>query len=101
MSPSARVGVAALLVLLGVTAFGLLGGQIQACLGPLGVTAVQCFKATGVVPDVGIGLPVLALTIAVATIVVAPVPAGRRGRSSSVGFSAERSAEPHSWFSGH
>jgi hypothetical protein len=49
------------------------------CLGPLGVTAVQCAQATGVVPDVGMGLPVLALTIAIATFVVAPVPVSGRG----------------------
>ena len=55
-----------------------LGGQVRMCLGPLGVTAVQCARATGVVPDVGIRLPVLALSVAAATFVVAPVPVGRR-----------------------
>jgi hypothetical protein len=55
------------------------GGQVGQCLGPLGVTAVQCAKATGVIPGtVDIGLPILGLTIAAAALVLAPVPVGRR-----------------------
>lgn len=79
MSLAARVLAACLLVLVGVTTALFFGGQVGMCLGPLGVTAVQCAQATGVVPDVGMGLPVLALTIAIATFVVAPVPVSRRG----------------------
>lgn len=78
MSFAARGLVAGTLVLLGAAAALFFAGQVGECLGPLGVTAVQCAQATGVVPDVGIGLPVLALTIAVATFAVAPVPVGRR-----------------------
>jgi hypothetical protein len=74
----ARVLIAGLLVLLGGLAPLFFGGQIPMCLGPLGVTGVQCARATGILPNVGVGLPVLALTILVATFVVAPVPAGRR-----------------------
>jgi hypothetical protein len=80
MSRSARVLVAAVLLLLGALAVPFLGGRIQACLGPLGVTAVQCAQATGVVSDVGIGLPFLALMISLAIFVIAPVPARRRLR---------------------
>jgi hypothetical protein len=78
MSLLARALGAGLLVLVGATAAMYSLGTGWMCLGPLGVTAVQCAKATGVVLDVGIGLPVLALTTAVATFVVAPVTAGRR-----------------------
>ena len=77
MSLDARLIVACNLVLLGAIALLFLGGQFGMCLGPLGVTPVQCAQATGVVPDVGIGPPVFALTIAVATFVVAPPPVGR------------------------
>jgi hypothetical protein len=77
MSLDARLIVAVNLVLLGAIALLFLGGQLGMCLGPLGVTPVQCAQATGVVPDVGIGLPVFALTIAVATFVVVPPPVGR------------------------
>ena len=80
MSRSARVLVAAVLVLLGATAALFFGGRIGGCLGPLGVTAVQCARASGIVPDVGLGLPFLALMISLATFIIAPVPAGRRLR---------------------
>jgi hypothetical protein len=80
MSRSARVLVAAVLVLLGAMAVPFLGSRIGGCLGPLGVTAVQCARASGIVPDVGLGLPFLALMISLATFVIAPVPAGRRLR---------------------
>lgn len=78
MSRSARVLVAAVLVLLGATAALFFGGRIGECLGPLGVTAVQCAQNSGIVPDVGLGLPFLALMISLATFVVVPVPTGRR-----------------------
>ena len=77
MSLLARALGAGLLVLVGATAALYSLGTGSPCLGPLGVTAVQCAKAAGVL-DVGIGLPVFALTIAVATFIVAPVTAGRR-----------------------
>jgi hypothetical protein len=77
---STRFLVACVLVLLGATVAVLTGGQVHICLGPLGVTAVQCAKSWGIVDGVGHGLPFLALTTAVATFVVAPVPVGRRPR---------------------
>ena len=80
MNRSARVLVATVLVLLGAAAALFFGGRIGGCLGPLGVTAVQCARASGIVPDVGLGLPFLALMISLATFIIAPVPAGRRLR---------------------
>ena len=77
MSRTSRALVAAVLVLLGVVT-ALLGGQVVACLGPLGVTAVQCARASGIVPDVGVGPPFLTLMISLATFIIAPVAAGRR-----------------------
>lgn len=86
MSLSARILVAAVLVLLGATAALFFGGRIGGCLGPLGVTAVQSARASGIVPDVGLGLPFMALMISLATFVVAPVPAGRRLRVLAAGI---------------
>lgn len=65
-------------MLVGAITALLFGGQVGTCLGPLGVTAVQCAKATGVMPDASMGLPVLAVTIVVATFLVAPAPTGSR-----------------------
>ena len=86
MSRSARVLVSAVLVFLGAMAFMLFGGRVGGCLGPLGVTPVQCARASGVVPDVGLGLPFLALMVLLATFVIAPVPAGRRLRALVAGI---------------
>ena len=61
MKRSARVVVAAVLVLLGATAARFFAARTEAFL-----------------PDVGPGLPFLALMISPATFVVAPVPASRR-----------------------
>ncbi len=80
MSRSRRVLVATVLVLLGVAAALFFGGRVGLCLGPLGVTPVQCAWASGIMPDVGLGLPFLAVMISLATFVIAPVPAGRRLR---------------------
>ncbi|MEX1171957.1 MAG: hypothetical protein WEG56_05020 [Chloroflexota bacterium] len=77
MSRSTRVLIAGVVVLIGGTLGLFFGGQVGMCLGPLNVTAVQCARATGIVPDVGLGRPILALTLAIATL-VAPVPVGRR-----------------------
>jgi hypothetical protein len=78
MSRSARV-LAAGLVLLGATALIFGGGQILMCFLPVfaRMPSIQCEQAMGVL-GIGWGLPVFALTIAVATFLVAPVPAGRR-----------------------
>jgi hypothetical protein len=48
MSHSARIVVAAPLVLVGATVALISVGQVGSCLGPIGVTEVQCAKATGV-----------------------------------------------------
>ena len=80
MSRSARILVVAVLVVLGAIAVPFLGTRIQMCLGPIGVTAVQCAQASGGVPEVDLGLPLLELMILLATVVIVPVPAGRRLR---------------------
>lgn len=84
MSTPRRILVAIALVLVGLSAALLLGGQAGMCLGPLGVTPVQCARVTGVVPSAGTGLPILALMIAIAAFVVAP-PRPERGRSVLAG----------------
>jgi hypothetical protein len=85
VSRSARALVAAVLVLFSAM-FLFLGGTVQMCLGPLDVTAVQCAKTSGVVPDVGLSPPLSALSISLATFVIAPVPAGRRLRALVAGI---------------
>lgn len=65
---------ALLLVALGGFAALIGGGQVATCLGPLGVTAVQCAAATGITPTIGVGLPAMALSLALALALVAPVP---------------------------
>jgi hypothetical protein len=78
MSRSARMLIAGVLVLVGVAAALYFGGQVGMCLGPLGVTAVQCARATGVVPVMGLGVPIFAVTVAAATLILAPIRTGRR-----------------------
>jgi len=57
------------------------GGQVGMCLGPLGVTAVQCAQATGVFPDIGSGLPILLIAGSLALVLVAPPRRSRWVRS--------------------
>jgi hypothetical protein len=78
MLPRRRVLAAAVVVLAGIGALLLAGGRVAGCLGPLGVTPIQCAKATGFVPTVGPGLPVAALAISIGLALLAPIPAGRR-----------------------
>jgi hypothetical protein len=53
------------------------GPMIGPCLGPLGVTVVQCARASGVFPDVGIGIPVAVLAVAVALLLLQAPPRSR------------------------
>jgi hypothetical protein len=73
-----RFLVAGVLVMLGLLAELALAGQVPTCLGPLGVTPVQCARATGILPHAGIGLPILVLCLAAATSLSLPPPVGRR-----------------------
>jgi hypothetical protein len=59
------------------------GTRIGPCLGPLGVTVVQCARASGVFPDVGIGVPIAVLAVAVAALLLA-APARSRWLWSSM-----------------
>lgn len=69
-----------LLAFVGVLALGfvatifLVGGQVGSCLGPLGVTEVQCIRASGVAPTVGMALPIILGLVAVAAFALFPVP---------------------------
>lgn len=78
MSRSRRVSLATALGALGLLAFLFLHGRIVSCLGPLFVTKVQCAKVTGVVPEVGLGLPILAVCLAAASLVILPLSVDRR-----------------------
>jgi hypothetical protein len=72
MSGQARLAAAAALVVVGAGAVVLLGPPISQCLGPLGVTAIQCARATGWYPSVGLGLPIFVACIVLAGLVANP-----------------------------
>jgi hypothetical protein len=56
MSPVVRLLVAGALLLLGLTAVLFLTGERGACLGPIGVTEVECTATTGIVTTLGFGV---------------------------------------------
>ncbi len=79
MSRRNRSLIAGLLILVGVPValiFG--GGGVAMCLGPVGVTEVECARNTGLFSNVGLGPPLLALVAAVALFALVPVPARDR-----------------------
>ena len=79
MKASRRRLVGALVVVLGGLVAPLFaGGRVAGCLGPLGVTEIQCAKALGFVPTVGPWLPLCLLAIAFGLALLFPVPAGQR-----------------------
>ena len=82
MQRSHRVLVAIVILLTGTGAFIFAGGKVAGCLGPLGVTPIQCAKVTGIIPTIGLGLPVLAATAALAVLILVPTPPGRRRESA-------------------
>jgi hypothetical protein len=67
-----RLTLAVLLVASGLAAWVFLGGRVGSCLGPLGVTHVQCVKASGIYPTVGEGLPLLSLALLISANVLIP-----------------------------
>jgi hypothetical protein len=74
------------MVLLGIAAFAFLAGERGTCLGPLGVTEVQCARATGIVPSLGAGVPILVASLAASIFVLAPVSADVRMRVAAAGI---------------
>jgi hypothetical protein len=72
MSWSKRAALAVAIVVAGTFVGLFLGPQVPLCLGPIGVTVVQCASATGIVPTTGPGTVVFALSIAVAVGVLVP-----------------------------
>src|SRR5258706_15709997 len=73
-----RVLAAILIFVAGLGVLVFAGGQVAMCLGPLGVTPIQCAKVTGIVPTTPIAVPLFALAIASGVLLLAPIPAGRR-----------------------
>ena len=79
MSRTARRVLAAIVIVLaGVGELVFAGGQVHMCLGPLGVTPIQCAKVTGIVPITSVAVPLFALALAFAAVLLAPVRSGRR-----------------------
>lgn len=67
-----RLALAVLLIGSGLSAWLFMGVQVGSCLGPLGVTQVQCVEATGIYPTAGWGTPMFAVTLALAANVLLP-----------------------------
>ena len=75
MSRSARAILTILLLAFGSTAALLFGGaRVGPCLGPLGITVVECARATGVLPELGPAEPVATAAFLALSIVIAPLP---------------------------
>lgn len=58
-----------LILAVGLVAVVFLPATYAACLGPLGVTGVQCAAATKTFPSIGFGIPVLAASVLLAAVV--------------------------------
>ena len=86
-----RVLAAIAIVVAGIGELIFGGGQVAMCLGPLGVTPIQCAKATGIVPTTPMAVPLFALAIAISAVLVAPVPSGRRVQALRAGAIAAAS----------
>jgi hypothetical protein len=72
VSRQLRLLLAGGVVLAGLVAAVTLGGSVARCLGPLGVTGIQCAQASGWYPSVGAGLPALVACLGIAALVAAP-----------------------------
>jgi len=91
-STTRRVLAAIVIVLAGAGELVFAGGQVAMCLGPLGVTPIQCAKVTGIVPTTTIAAPLFALAVAFGALLLAPVPSGRRVQAMTAGAVAAAAA---------
>ena len=82
MTTRRRLEVAAALVLVGlvVAVFG--GTEVGGCLGPLGVTEIECMRASGRRPTTGLGALVLAIAACAAALIALPI--GRAHRHGAI-----------------
>jgi len=103
MVPS-RTAWAFLTLAVGLVAVVFIGTPTAGCLGPLGVTPIQCSKATGILPTVGLGLPVLAGAVLVAALVGVPgllTPLRQRFIAAAIGAAVATAAylalRPTTW----
>jgi hypothetical protein len=94
MSWSKRIALAVAIVLVGTSVGLFLGPRYPMCLGPLGVTMVQCATATGIVPTTGAGTLVFGLSLALAVGVLVP---GRLLRHREVILGAAAAAIAGAW----
>jgi hypothetical protein len=62
-----------------------LGGGVGRCLGPLGVTEVQCISVGGYTPTVGLGMPIGSGAVMLALLLLLPV---RRTRLAPASITA-------------
>lgn len=69
-----RLPLFALFVLLAVVLAVFAGPQVPGCLGPLGVTAVQCWAASGRTPELGLGVPLLSAALTGAALAATGLP---------------------------
>lgn len=92
MSLVQRVVAAILIFVAGLGELIFAGGQVAMCLGPLGVTPIQCAKVTGILPTTPIAVPLFALVIASGVLLLAPIPAGRHRTALVAGATAAGAA---------
>jgi hypothetical protein len=104
MHLTGRTAWAFLVLAAGAAAAVLLPAPIAGCLGPLGVTAIQCAEATGVLPSVSPGLIALSAAALLAALIAIPDPAGswpRRvaaaGTGAAVGMLGYVLLRPTTW----
>ena len=87
-----RVLAAILIFVAGVGELIFAGGQVSMCLGPLGVTPIQCAEVTGIVPTTPMAVPLFALVVASGVLLLVPIQAGRRSTAVVAGAIAAGAA---------
>jgi len=104
MRAPGRLTWAFLILAVGIVAAIFLPAPIVGCLGPLGVTAIQCAQTTGILPRIGPGLVVLGTSALLAAVIGIPdAPAAWPRRVLSAGAGAAIAAavylvlRPTSW----
>ncbi len=92
-----------MILAMGLLAAVFLPSPVGGCLGPIGVTGIQCAKATGIYPSVGPGMPILGASLLFAAVVGIPEsPIGWRrllvaGAGAGIGIAVYIWLRPTTW----
>jgi hypothetical protein len=84
----ARLPLLTFFLVLALIAFVLAGPRVPACLGPVNVTAVQCWAASGYRPELGLGVPLLFAAVGAAVLAATGFPRPLRVASLMAGAGA-------------